>query len=63
MKWNNRVTQLLGSKYPIILGAYEGFGRSAIAAPVSEAGGFGIITAHARVRRSVFAKTYGRPKP
>lgn len=47
MKWNNRVTQLLGSKYPIMLGAYEGFGRSAIAAPVSEAGGFGIITAHA----------------
>lgn len=47
MKWNNRVTQLLGSKYPIMQGAYQGFGKSTIAAPVSEAGGFGIITAHA----------------
>jgi len=47
MDWNNRVTEILGSKYPIMQGAYEGFGNSAIAAPVSEAGGFGIITAHA----------------
>jgi NAD(P)H-dependent flavin oxidoreductase YrpB (nitropropane dioxygenase family) len=47
MDWNNRVTQLLGSEYPIVQGAYQGFGNSTIAAPVSEAGGFGIITAHA----------------
>ncbi|MBL7119401.1 MAG: nitronate monooxygenase [Dehalococcoidia bacterium] len=47
MEWNNRVTQILGSKYPIMQGAYQGIGTSAIAAPVSEAGGFGIITAHA----------------
>lgn len=46
MKWSNRVTAILGSKYPIMLGAMQGIGRSAIAAPVSEAGGFGIITAH-----------------
>jgi NAD(P)H-dependent flavin oxidoreductase YrpB (nitropropane dioxygenase family) len=46
MKWNNRVTQMLGSQYPIMLGAMQGFGKSNIAAPVSEAGGFGIITAH-----------------
>lgn len=46
MKWNNRVTQILGSQYPIMLGAMQGIGRSSIAAPVSEAGGFGIITAH-----------------
>lgn len=46
MKWNNRVTQILGSEYPIMLGAMQGIGRSTIAAPVSEAGGFGIITAH-----------------
>jgi nitronate monooxygenase len=37
---------MLGSKYPIIQGAYDGFGTSAIAAPVSQAGGFGLITAH-----------------
>ena len=47
MEWRNRVTELLGSKYPLIQGAYGGFGTSAIAAPVSEAGGFGIITAGA----------------
>ncbi len=47
MEWNNRVTQLLGTRYPIMLGAYEGFGKSTIAAPVSEAGGLGVITAHA----------------
>jgi NADH:quinone reductase (non-electrogenic) len=47
MNWKTRVTGLLGSKYPIIQGAFGGFGTSAIAAPVSEAGGFGIITASA----------------
>ncbi|MBI2865180.1 MAG: nitronate monooxygenase [Chloroflexi bacterium] len=47
MNWNTRVTGLLGCKYPIIQGAYGGFGTSAIAAPVSEAGGCGIITAGA----------------
>lgn len=47
MEWKTRVTEILGSKYPIIQGAFGGFGTSAIAAPVSEAGGFGIITAGA----------------
>ncbi len=47
MKWRTRVTELLGSRYPIIQGAFGGFGVSALAAPVSEAGGFGIITASA----------------
>lgn len=47
MNWRTRVTELLGSKYPIIQGAFGGFGVSALAAPVSEAGGFGIITASA----------------
>ena len=47
MKWKTRVTDILGSTYPIIQGAYGGFGTSAIAAPVSAAGGFGIITAGA----------------
>jgi len=41
------MTELLGSKYPIIQGAFGGFGTSVLAAPVSEAGGFGIITASA----------------
>jgi len=47
INWKNRVTELLGSKYPIIQGAFGGFGTSVLAAPVSEAGGFGIITASA----------------
>ncbi|MCK4362241.1 MAG: nitronate monooxygenase [Dehalococcoidia bacterium] len=47
MNWKTRVTELLGSKYPIIQGAFGGFGTSALAAPVSQAGGFGIITASA----------------
>jgi NAD(P)H-dependent flavin oxidoreductase YrpB (nitropropane dioxygenase family) len=47
VSWNTRVTELLGSKYPIIQGAFGGFGRSDLSAPVSAAGGFGIITASA----------------
>ena len=47
MEWKTRVTELLGCKYPIIQGAFGGFGRSVLAAPVSEAGGFGIIEATA----------------
>jgi len=47
VEWKTRVTELLGCRYPIIQGAFGGFGRSALAAPVSEAGGFGIIEATA----------------
>lgn len=38
---------MLSIRYPIIQGAYAGFGTSKIAVPVSEAGGLGIITAGA----------------
>jgi nitronate monooxygenase len=47
MKWKTRITEMLGIRYPIIQGAYAGFGTSKIAVPVSEAGGLGIITASA----------------
>jgi len=47
MDWRNRATDLLGCKYPIIQGAFGGFGRSDLATAVSNAGGFGIITAGA----------------
>jgi NADH:quinone reductase (non-electrogenic) len=47
MRWKTKVTEMLGCKYPIIEGAFGGFGRSVLAAPVSEAGGFGIIEATA----------------
>ena len=46
MEWKTRITEMLGVQYPIISGAYGGFGTSEIAAPVSEAGGLGLITAH-----------------
>ncbi len=45
MIWRTRFTDMLGCTYPIVQGAFGGFGKSDIAAPVSEAGGFGIITA------------------
>jgi NAD(P)H-dependent flavin oxidoreductase YrpB (nitropropane dioxygenase family) len=47
MEWKTRVTELLGCRYPIIEAAFGGFGRAVLAAPVSEAGGFGIIEATA----------------
>ncbi|MDY7032914.1 MAG: nitronate monooxygenase [Thermodesulfobacteriota bacterium] len=47
MEWKTRVTEMLGIEYPIIQGSYGGFGTSEIAAPVSEAGGLGMITASA----------------
>jgi len=45
--WQTRVTEMLGIEYPIIQGAYAGFGTSALAGPVSAAGALGIITASA----------------
>lgn len=40
-----RVTELLGIEYPIILGGLHWMGMAELAAAVSEAGGFGLITA------------------
>ncbi len=40
-----RVTELLGIQYPIILGGIHWLGMAELAAAVSEAGGFGLITA------------------
>jgi nitronate monooxygenase len=47
MQWKTRITEMCGCTYPIIQGAFAGFGKSDLAGPVSQAGGFGIITAHA----------------
>ncbi|MDY6855708.1 MAG: nitronate monooxygenase [Thermodesulfobacteriota bacterium] len=47
MEWKTKITEMLGIEYPIIQGSYGGFGTSEIAAPVSEAGGLGMITASA----------------
>ncbi|NPV93475.1 MAG: nitronate monooxygenase [Firmicutes bacterium] len=40
-----RVTELLGIKYPIILGGMHWLGRGRLAAAVSEAGGLGLVSA------------------
>ena len=45
--WETKITKMLGIKYPIIEGAFGGFGTSALAVAVSEAGGLGMITAGA----------------
>ena len=45
MEWKTRVTELLGCKYPILGGAYAGFGNWQFAAALAEAGVHGTITA------------------
>ena len=45
MEWKTRVTELLGCKYPILEGAFAGFGNWEFAAAVAETGAFGLITA------------------
>ena len=45
MEWKSRLTELINIQYPIIQGAFAGFGDSRLAVPVSEAGGLGMIKA------------------
>lgn len=45
MNWKTRVTELLGCRYPILQGAYAGFGNWQFAAAVAETGAHGLITA------------------
>ena len=45
MKWNTRVTELLGIEYPIIQGGLAHLAYSDLAAAVSNAGGLGQVTA------------------
>src|SRR6478752_1493201 len=40
-----RVTELLGTRYPIIQGGMQWVGRAELASAVSNAGGLGILTA------------------
>ncbi len=45
MIWKTRINQMTKTKYPVIMGAFVGLGKTDFAAPFSEAGGLGIITA------------------
>ena len=45
MNWRNRLTELLGSEYPILQGALSRIGNCKFAAAVSETGAHGCLTA------------------
>lgn len=45
MIWNTRLTEMMNTQYPIIMGAFAIIGRAEFAAAFSNAGGLGIITA------------------
>lgn len=45
MIWTTRFTELTKTKYPLIMGAFGGWGKSEFAYKFSESGGLGIITA------------------
>ena len=45
MNWKTRITDLLGCKYPILQGAFAGFGNWEFAASVANTGAHGMITA------------------
>ena len=45
MIWNTRITQITGIEYPIIMGAFGGWGKSKFSSSFSNAGGLGIIAA------------------
>ncbi|UCD10064.1 MAG: nitronate monooxygenase [Dehalococcoidales bacterium] len=45
MRWKTRVTDLLGCKYPILQGAFAGFGNREFAASVANTGAHGMLTA------------------
>jgi len=45
MKWKTKITQILGIKYPLVMGAFGGWGKAEFASSFSNAGGLGIIAA------------------
>jgi len=45
MKWKTKITQILGIKYPLVMGAFGGWGKSEFASTFSNTGGLGIIAA------------------
>ena len=45
MKWKTKITQIFNIEYPLIMGAFGGWGKSEFASTFSNAGGLGIIAA------------------
>ncbi|MHA1489418.1 MAG: NAD(P)H-dependent flavin oxidoreductase [Promethearchaeota archaeon] len=45
MKWKTKITEIVKCKYPIMLGAFQKYDNARLTAAISEAGGFGVLTA------------------
>ena len=45
MIWNTKITQITKTRYPLIMAAFAGLGKTKFASSFSNAGGLGIITA------------------
>lgn len=45
MIWKTKITEMCGVKYPLIMGAFGGWGKSDFSYSFSDAGGLGMITA------------------
>ena len=45
MIWKTQITKLTKTKYPLIMAAFAGLGKTEFASSFSNAGGLGIITA------------------
>lgn len=45
MKWTTKITQIFNVEFPLIMGAFGGWGKSEFASTFSNAGGLGIIAA------------------
>lgn len=58
MNWKTKVTELLGSKYPIIQEAFGGFGTSALAAPVPRRGASAASVPQNSFLRTIFGLTH-----
>ena len=55
-----RITELLGVRYPIIQGGMQWVGTAELASAVSNAGGFGVLTALTQPTPEALAKEIGR---
>lgn len=62
MIWKTRINQMTGTKYPVIMGAFGGLGRTEFAAAFSNAGGLGIITALNYPKPEVFKQQLEKMK-
>lgn len=58
--FNNRVTRMLGVRYPIVQGGMQWIGRAELASAVSNAGGLGVLTALTQPTPDALRQEIGR---